>query len=198
MAVASSDVWDIPDDPSALLQQTPPAPSQPESPPQETEAECKARLHAEADRDIKVQETQRIMTVVPNFNTVISGRAVPLSKGQKTELAIHATLDPFNLVGAVVLAGLSEINGSHRGYGWGPQGYFKRVGANIADVVDGTMLAGAVYPILLHQNPRFFRRGTGTIRSRVRHALPAAVICAETAVGRSRTIQMSSATSQRV
>lgn len=174
---ASSEVQLLPEAPSALLQQASPAPTPSGPPPQETEAERRARLHAEADHDVKVQEAQRIMTVVPNFNTVISGRAVPLSKGQKTELAIHATLDPFNLVGAVVLAGISEINGSHRGYGWGPQGYFKRVGANIADVVGGTMLAGAVYPILLHQDPRFFRQGSGTIRSRVRHALLAAVIC---------------------
>ena len=39
------------------------------------------------------------------------------------------------------------------------------------------MLAGAVYPILLRQDPRFFRQGTGTLRSRIRHALLASVIC---------------------
>jgi hypothetical protein len=39
------------------------------------------------------------------------------------------------------------------------------------------MLAGAVYPILLHQDPRYFRQGVGTIRSRVRHALLSPFIC---------------------
>ena len=39
------------------------------------------------------------------------------------------------------------------------------------------MLAGAVYPILLHQDPRFFRQGTGPIRSRLRHALLAPFLC---------------------
>jgi hypothetical protein len=183
----------LPDAPSALLfqqqQATDPQSQSPkprtdaEAPeseaalPGETEEERRARLHAQADREIKVQETQRIAVVVPNFNTVITGRAVPLSKGQKTELALHATFDPFNFVGAFVLGGISEVSGSHRGYGWGPEGYFKRVGANMADVIDGTMLAGAVYPILLHQDPRFFRQGTGTIRARVRHALLGAFIC---------------------
>ena len=126
---------------------------------------------SEAQREVDQQEQQRILKVVPNFNTVINGRGVRLSKGQKTELALHATFDPFNAVGAVVLAGASELGDTHRGYGWGPAGYFKRVGANGLDVVDGTMLAGAVYPILLHQDPRFFRQGTGTIRSRIEHAL---------------------------
>ena len=59
----------------------------------------------------------------------------------------------------------------------GPAGYFKRVGANYLDTVDGTMLAGAVYPILLHQDPRYFRKGTGSIRSRVWYAFTAPFIC---------------------
>ena len=152
--------------------------SEAQAPPAaETEAQRKERLHREAEHDVKVQETQRIAVVVPNFNTVMSGRAVPLSKGQKTELAVHATFDPFNLVGAFFLAGASEVTDSDRGFGWGPEGYFKRVGANLADVFDGTMLAGAVYPILLRQDPRFFRQVTGTKKARVRHALLAAVIC---------------------
>jgi hypothetical protein len=166
----------LPDTPSASLQETIPQRESP-PPPSETEEERKARIHAQAQREVKMEETQRILAVVPNFNTVITGRAVPLSKGQKTELALHATADPFNIVGAFVLGGLSEIDGSYPGYGWGPGGYFKRVGANYADVVDGTMLAGAVYPILLHQDPRFFRKATGSIRSRLRHALLAPFIC---------------------
>ncbi len=132
---------------------------------------------AEAEREVKAQEAQRILAVVPNFNTVLTGQGVALSPRQKTELALHATFDPFNLVGAFVLAGASELQDTHRGYGWGPGGYAKRVGANVADVVDGTMLAGAVYPILLHQDPRFFRQGHGSTRSRLRHALTAPFVC---------------------
>jgi len=169
------EVQSLPDAP--FVQQATPQQQPDLPPPQETEAQRKARLHAQAGREVKVEETQRIAVVVPNFNTVISGRAVPLSKGQKTDLALHATFDPFNFVGAAFNSGLSELNGSHRGFGWGPAGYAKRYGANLADVFDGTMLAGAVYPILLRQDPRFFRQGAGTFRSRVRHALLASVIC---------------------
>ncbi len=162
----------LPSAPSTVQQQAGPQPL-----PGETEQQRKARLHAEGDREVQKQEQQRILAVVPNFNTVMTGRSVPLSPGQKTRLAVRATLDPFNVVGAFFLAGLSELDGSHRGYRWGSGGYFKRVGANYADVVDGTMLAGAVYPILLHQDPRFFRQGTGTVQSRLRHALIAPFVC---------------------
>jgi hypothetical protein len=138
---------------------------------------AKAIIRAEGEREVKIEETQRIAAVVPAFNNVISGEGVPLDNIQKTELAWRTTIDPFNLVGAFVLGGLSEIDGSHRGFGWGPGGYAKRVSANYADVVDGTMLAGAVYPILLHQDPRYFRKGAGSIRSRVGHAMLAPFIC---------------------
>lgn len=136
-----------------------------------------AIIRAEAEREVKLEETQRIAVVVPNFTTVISGEGVRLAPAQKFDLAWHTAADPFNVVGAFVLGGLSEINGSHKGFGWGPAGYGKRVGANLADVLDGTMLSGYVYPVLLHQDPRYFRRGTGTFGSRLRHAMAAPFIC---------------------
>ena len=162
---------------AAHAQKPPPLPDAPSAQQtQQQKDDAKAAEHAEGDREVHNQEQQRLLVVVPNFNTVISGQGVRLTPGQKTRLAVHATLDPFNVVGAFFIAGISEVEHTERGYHYGPEGYFKRVGANYLDVVDGTMLAGAVYPILLHQDPRFFRQGTGTIGSRVRHALLAAVI----------------------
>src|SRR5438309_8281368 len=96
-------------------------------------------IRAEAQREIKQEETQRIAVVVPNFNTVISGEGVMLDPRQKLDLAWHTAADPFNVVGAFVLGGVSEITGSHKDFGWGPAGYTKRVGANLADVLDATM-----------------------------------------------------------
>jgi hypothetical protein len=162
----------LPDAPTPQQQQ-----NLPSRLPNETDADYKARIHAQAEHDVKIEETQRVLTVIPAANVVMRGEAVPLSPGQKTELAIHAAVDPFNVIGAFVLGGVDEVTDSYKGYGWGPAGYFKRAGANLADVSDATMLASAVYPILLHQDPRFFRQGTGTIKSRAKHALLAAFLC---------------------
>ena len=65
----------------------------------------------------------------------------------------------------------------HIGYGWGPGGYFKRVGANGVDLISSTMLTGAVYPILFRQDPRYFRRGAGTVKQRIKNALVAPYVC---------------------
>jgi hypothetical protein len=169
---------ELPEAPSAVLrQQASEATPEPQA-PNETNEERKARLKAEGDREVKQEESQRILAVVPNFNTVQNGQGVALTGNQKLRLATRAAFDPFNLVGAVFLAGLSEVDDdADRGFGWGPAGFGKRVGANFANTVDGTMLASAAYPILLHQDPRYFRKGAGTVRLRVRHALLAAVIC---------------------
>ncbi len=145
--------------------------------PGESDEHYAARVKAEGNHEVKTEEQQRILVVVPNFTTVIGGIGVPLTPSQKTRLAVRTTLDPYNLVGAFVLAGLNELNGSYRGYGWGPDGYFKRVGAQVANVSIGTMLAGSVYPILLHQDPRYFRMGGGPVKLRMRHALLSAFLC---------------------
>jgi hypothetical protein len=139
--------------------------------------DARQQEHVEAEQQVKQEEHQRILSVLPNVETVISGEAVPLSPGQKTDLALHSVFEPFNAVGAAFAAGYEEVAGIHRGFGWGPAGYFKRVGAAGADLFDSTMLSGAVFPILLRQDPRYFRRGKGSGASRGKAALVGAFVC---------------------
>ena len=160
----------LPDAPSAVMQQS-------AAPQDETEEQRKERLRAEAEREVKTEEKQRILAVVPNFNTVENGQAVALTSGEKMRLAMRASIDPFTFVGATFLAGFSEVNDDDRGFGWGPGGFGKRVGANYADEFDGILFANAVYPILLHQDPRYFRKGKGRVVLRVKHAILSSVIC---------------------
>jgi hypothetical protein len=42
---------------------------------------------------------------------------------------------------------------------------------------NGTMLGNAVFPVLLKQDPRYFRKGTGGFRSRLFYALMTTVKC---------------------
>jgi hypothetical protein len=79
-------------------------------------------------------------------------------------------------VGAVI-AGVEQATNGFRGYGQGAQGYGKRFGAAVGDNTTGTLLGGAVFPILLHQDPRFFYKSTGSVVSRVLYAIATAVIC---------------------
>jgi hypothetical protein len=141
-------------------------------------ADAKEKAHEEAERELKVEEKQRLLGVMPQFQVVMGGKAVPLTGGEKWRLALHSAIDPFYIGWALVIGGgYAELVGSHNGYGWGADGYIKRVGANYADNVNGALIGNALLPQLLHQDPRYFRKGTGSIKSRFLYAAASTVIC---------------------
>jgi hypothetical protein len=169
---------DLPDDPSELLQATA-TPNQSPVPPQnETPEQKKAReQHEEAEREVKKQEKQRVGGVMPLFNVVISGKTVPLSPKEKFDLSFHTIIDPYTIGLAVLGGGIGEIEDSHTGYGHGPAGYFKRFGASYADNAIGNVVGNATLPVILHQDPRYYRKGQGSIRSRIVYSALTTFIC---------------------
>jgi hypothetical protein len=127
--------------------------------------------HDMAEQQLKVEERQRLFGVVPNFYVSYTWNAVPLTSGQKFKLAWRSSIDPFTFIGAGISAGIQQGNNTYPGYGLGAAGYAKRYGAAYGDAVIGTFLGGAVLPSLLHQDPRYFYRGTGSFASRAGYAL---------------------------
>ncbi len=151
-------------------------------PQNETDAQRKAREareeHEEAEREVKAQEKQRGVGVLPLFNVVISGPAVPLTPAQKFNLSFHTIIDPYTIgLAFIVGGGFGELTDSHTGYGHGPSGFFKRVGASYADNIDGNLIGNALLPILLHQDPRYFRKGSGSVKSRILYSALTSFIC---------------------
>jgi hypothetical protein len=129
-----------------------------------------------AEEDIRVEEKQRLGGVIPNFYVVYDWNAPPLTTKQKYKLAVRTIVDPVNFVIVAGIAGLEQAGNSFPGFGQGASGYAKRVGAGYGDFSIGAMLGGAVLPELFHQDPRYFYKGTGTVRSRALYALSTAVI----------------------
>ncbi len=129
-----------------------------------------------AEAEMQVEEHQRLFGVLPNFFVVYDWHAPALNTRQKYQLGWKTVLDPVNLVLNAGFAGVQQAANEYSGYGQGASGYFKRFGAANADFAVGTMLGGSVLPALFHQDPRYFYKGTGTIRSRTLYALSTAVI----------------------
>jgi carboxypeptidase family protein len=130
-----------------------------------------------AEAEIKDEEKQRVLGVIPNFYVTYNPAAVPLHPRQKFELAWKLTIDPVNFGVTAAIAGIQQATNSFSGYGQGAQGYGKRLGAAYADSVTSTFIGGAILPSLFKQDPRYFYKGTGMRRSRVFYALANAVIC---------------------
>jgi hypothetical protein len=150
----------------------PQATVQPKQPGQP--AKTKQQLAAE---QVKAQEHQRVLGVFPSFNVSNVPDAVAMTRKQKFELAFKSATDPVTFVIAGVDAGISQFQNDYPGYGQGAEGYFKRWGASYADTFDGDMLGNAVFPVLLHQDPRYFRKGTGSFGTRLWYAALTTVRC---------------------
>src|SRR5271154_1437318 len=128
-------------------------------------------LHELAEQQLRVEEQQRILGVVPNFYASYVWNAAPLSPGQKFQLALRTSVDPFSFVAAGVVAGIEQGQDTYPGYGEGAPGYAKRFGAAYADGFIGNMIGGAILPSIFHQDPRYFYKGTGSTSSRALYAI---------------------------
>jgi hypothetical protein len=109
---------------SSSAQQSAPAatPAAPQEPPLSA-ADARKKQHDQAEQDLKKEEKQRLLGVMPQFQVVMGGQAVPLSGGEKWKLALHSAIDPFYIGWALVIGGgYGELVDSHEGYGWGPTG----------------------------------------------------------------------------
>ena len=120
---------------------------------------------------------QRTLGVVPSFNIAYDPNVPPLTPGQKFRVAFHSVRDPFTFVVAALNAGYDQATDGFPEYGQGAAGFGKRFGAAYADSFDGTILGNALLPVLLKEDPRYFRRGTGTFKSRLFYSLSTTVWC---------------------
>ncbi len=160
--------------------QTAPTPQTPQQPL--TDAEKRQAAEEESQRELH----QRLGGVVPNFNAVIDGSTLPLSRRQKMRAAFRSAIDPYQFGLALVTSGYGQATDSHssidpdgfrHGYGQGAAGFGKRYGASFTDQFDGTIIGNGILPSLLHQDPRYYRLGTGTFKKRLLYSLSTTVRC---------------------
>lgn len=130
-----------------------------------------------ATEELHAAEQQRVLGIVPNFTVIYDHSAPPLSSRQKYQLATRILIDPYTVLMDGASAGLQQADEEYQAYGNGAAGYMRRFGAAYGNDVIGTMLGVGVLPSMLHQDPRYFWKGTGTARSRVFYAIAASVIC---------------------
>jgi hypothetical protein len=130
-----------------------------------------------AAEQLKQQEQQRVLGVVPNFYVTYIPNAAPLDHQQKFQLAWKSTLDPVTVGIAAGFAGIQQLAGQYSGYGTGAEGYTKRFGAAYANIAIGTFFGDAIFPSIFKQDPRYFYKGTGSVHSRILYALANSVTC---------------------
>jgi hypothetical protein len=141
---------------------------------------------SEQEKEIeKKEQSQRILGVVPQFGVTSRQNAPPLSPDGKFHLFAKAAFDPveFGVVG--LQAGISQAEDEFPSYGQGAAGYGKRYGATLADEISSGFWSNYFYPVLLKEDPRYFRSGEGPIKRRIGYAVVQEFVCHTDRGGRS-------------
>jgi hypothetical protein len=155
-----------------------PAPVPTSSSPPEAPSASSSSTKSDHEKEIeKREQSQRLLGVLPNFGTTSRQNAPPLSPGAKFHLFYKSAFDPVELSVVGLQAGFSQAEDEFPEYGQGAAGFGKRYGATLADEVSSGFFANYFYPVLLKEDPRYFRLGEGSIKHRFGYALLQEVYC---------------------
>lgn len=127
------------------------------------------------DQKAPQKQSSRVAGVIPAFNAENDVNAPALSDSEKFHLFVRTVKDPYNLVMPAVNALILSGAGASSGYGSGFTGFAKKYGASIGDSVSGNFFRLYAFPVLLHEDPRYFRAGQGSIGQRTRHVFGATI-----------------------
>jgi hypothetical protein len=141
---------------------------------QSTEEEQRKK---EQQEQLQREEHQRVLGVMATFNTTTNKDALPLTSREKYQLFFKSATDPWPFALAAFVAGTDQAENSFPQYGQGAQGYAKRFGASYTDYFTGNFFGNAVLTSLLHEDPRYFQKGTGSITHRALWAAASTVWC---------------------
>ena len=127
---------------------------------------------------VKPSETQseqpldkRVFGVFPNYRTADGTRPFePITAKQKFAIGLKDSFDwPVYLVSGA-FASLYQLENENASFGQGMKGYAHRYGTALADQDIGNLMTESIMPSLLHEDPRYFRRGYGSTSSRIAYA----------------------------
>lgn len=104
---------------------------------------------------------KRIFGVLPNYRTA-DGTApfVPITTRHKFYIAAKDSFDYPVYLTAAAFAGYYQLDNENPSFGQGLKGYAKRLVTSYADQAVGNLMTEAIFPSLLHEDPRYFRIGS--------------------------------------
>jgi hypothetical protein len=142
---------------------------------QSDEAPIAEKASAELKTDPSKPD-KRLFGVLPNYRTADGSVPFsPISNHQKLSIATHDSFDWPTYVTAGFLTAVTPGSNSKE-YGTGLESFANRYARWSADQIIGNMLTEGFLPVALHQDPRFFRAGTGSFSSRFFGALTQIVV----------------------
>lgn len=115
---------------------------------------------------------KRMFGMIPDFENTNDTPANhrPMTVSEKFVLALHQSFDISAHLGNAFQAALQQAANSQPHYGEGWNAYGKRFAAAEGDQISGSLLIYGALPSILHEDPRYFRKGRGSTISRIWYA----------------------------
>ncbi len=157
-------------------QSTPSQPTTPQTQTPQTQAPSKSASDSgsqpsKSTPDSNVPKNDRIFYALPNYLTVENAKSLPpLTAGQKFKLVAEGTFDPLEFAFLALEAGVNQASNTNPTFGQGFEGYGKRYALAFTDNTIENFGTGAIFPSLLHQDPRYYQLGKGTFLHRAGYA----------------------------
>jgi hypothetical protein len=101
---------------------------------------------------------------------------IPMTWQEKGYLALHDLADPANFVTIVGISAISVAADSDSAYGPGLKGFGKSVGVSYLQDVTGQFFGAFAFPVLFHQDPRYFRMPKAPLTKRIIYSVSRTVI----------------------
>jgi hypothetical protein len=142
--------------------------SQPQSSPQSD----KDKNPPNTSGKVEGTSNDRLFYTLPNFLTLQNGgKLPPLSTKDKFKVVALGSFDPVEFPWWGILAAISQAENSEPAYGQGWKAYAKRYGTTAGDSLVENFMVGAVFPSVLHQDPRFYYSEKGGFARRAGYAV---------------------------
>lgn len=120
------------------------------------------RAQTSVDPTTQPAESKRIFGFIPNFRTAsFPTNYVPLSASEKFHIAALDSFDRGTIALGLLFGAENQWTNSDPSFGHGAEAYAKYASASYGGFVIGDWMTEAIYPSLLHQDPRYFRLGHG-------------------------------------
>ena len=117
-------------------------------------------------------EDKRFLGIFTNHRTAEESAALPpLTPRGKLAIAWQDTTDRAIFLQSAFIAGIGQATNGNPSFGQGVEGYGKRLGAAYADFCIQNWMTEGLFPTVLHQDPRYFRRRKGSGPSRLAYAM---------------------------
>jgi hypothetical protein len=120
------------------------------------------------------RKLERKSAVAPHYKP--GAKLCTLEIKDKFLLFVDDTIDPITFLNAAFNAGLGQAENSDPSFGQGAAGYGRRFGVNMIDQAQSEFFKDFAYPTIFFEDPRYYRLGQGSFRTRFLHAVGHVVI----------------------